>query len=157
MKSTLIRTAVVTSLVTALAVTALAFYVGPKLMNPASPTGELQPAMYNGADDYPQSQAATDQSQQQAQPQLIRRPSPYRTAAPVRRTASAAPVYSQQDTYGEPVHRGRSTGKSVAIVAGSAGTGAAIGAIAGGGKGAAIGAIAGGVGGFVYDRITANK
>ena len=42
------------------------------------------------------------------------------------------------------VRRGRSTGKSIAIVAGSAGVGAAIGALAGGGKGAAIGAVAGG-------------
>ena len=53
--------------------------------------------------------------------------------------------------------RGRSTGKSVAIVAGSAGVGAAIGALAGGGKGAAIGALAGGGGGFVYDRLTHNR
>ena len=52
---------------------------------------------------------------------------------------------------------GRSTGRSIAIVAGSAGAGAAIGAIAGGGKGAAIGAIAGGSGGFAYDRLTHNR
>jgi hypothetical protein len=52
---------------------------------------------------------------------------------------------------------GRSTGKSVAIVAGSAGAGAAIGALAGGGKGAAIGALAGGAGGFLYDRLTHNR
>jgi hypothetical protein len=45
----------------------------------------------------------------------------------------------------------------VAIVAGSSGVGAAIGALAGGGKGAAIGALAGGAAGFVYDRMTANK
>lgn len=55
------------------------------------------------------------------------------------------------------VRRGRSTGKSVAIVAGSAGVGAAIGALAGGGKGAAIGALAGGGGGFAYDRLTHNR
>ena len=54
------------------------------------------------------------------------------------------------------IRRGRSTGKSVAIVAGSAGFGAAIGAPAGGGKGAAVGALAGGGGGFVYDRLTHN-
>ena len=53
--------------------------------------------------------------------------------------------------------KGRSTGKSVAIVAGSAGAGAAIGALAGGGKGAAIGALAGGAGGFLYDRLTHNR
>jgi hypothetical protein len=51
----------------------------------------------------------------------------------------------------------RSTGKSVAIVAGSAGAGAAIGALAGGGKGAAIGALTGGAAGFVYDRLTHNR
>jgi hypothetical protein len=45
----------------------------------------------------------------------------------------------------------------VAIVAGSAGAGAAIGALAGGGKGAAIGAISGGLGGFIFDRMTAHK
>jgi hypothetical protein len=43
------------------------------------------------------------------------------------------------------VRRGRSTGKSVAIVAGSAGVGAA------------IGALAGGDGGFAYDRLTHNR
>jgi hypothetical protein len=42
-------------------------------------------------------------------------------------------------------------------VAGSAGAGAAIGALAGGGKGAAIGALAGGGAGLVYDRLTHKK
>lgn len=56
-----------------------------------------------------------------------------------------------------PQRQRRSTAKSAAIVGGSAGVGAAIGALAGGGKGAAIGAISGGTAGFVYDRHTANK
>jgi hypothetical protein len=86
----------------------------------------------------------------------------------VRATAVVEPQYQpdvyQGDTYrGESyrygrrhVRHGRSTAKSVAIVAGSAGVGAAIGGIAGGGKGAGIGALAGGAGGFVYDRVTHN-
>ncbi|HYL75862.1 MAG TPA: hypothetical protein VEU96_16750 [Bryobacteraceae bacterium] len=51
----------------------------------------------------------------------------------------------------------RSKAKSVAIVGGSAATGAAIGALAGGGKGAGIGALAGGAAGFIYDRKTHKK
>ena len=54
-------------------------------------------------------------------------------------------------------HHRRSTKTSAAIVAGSAGVGAAIGALAGGGKGAAIGALAGGGSGFVYDRLTHDR
>ena len=52
------------------------------------------------------------------------------------------------------VKKKRSTAKSAAIVAGSAGVGAAIGGIAGGGKGAGIGALSGGAAGFIYDRLT---
>ena len=50
----------------------------------------------------------------------------------------------------------RSVGKSVAIVGGSTGAGAAIGALTGGGKGAALGAIIGGTAGFIYDQQTRN-
>ena len=69
----------------------------------------------------------------------------------------AAPV--QQTTVAETrvVKEERPLSHSVAIVAGSAGAGAAIGGIAGGGKGAAIGALSGGAAGFIYDRLTHNN
>src|SRR5262245_34992987 len=51
----------------------------------------------------------------------------------------------------------RSLEKEVLIVGGSAGAGAAIGAVAGGGKGAGIGALSGGVAGLVYDLATRKK
>ena len=50
--------------------------------------------------------------------------------------------------------RDRPFSHSAAIVGGSAGAGAIIGAVAGGGKGAGIGALAGGGAGLVYDRLT---
>jgi YD repeat-containing protein len=88
-------------------------------------------------------------------------------AAPryVRTVRSEPAVYQAEDRqfaeprygYTRPTHHRRSVGKSVAIVGGSAGVGAAIGAIAGGGKGAGIGALAGGAGGFIYDRLTHNQ
>ncbi len=62
---------------------------------------------------------------------------------------AAAPVY--------PSPRKRSLEREALIVGGSAGAGAAIGAVAGGGKGAGIGAISGGIAGLVYDLATRNK
>ena len=69
------------------------------------------------------------------------------TAAPAYQPV--APVYQSQ--------KKRSFGKEALIVGGSAGAGAAIGALAGGGKGAGIGALSGGIAGLVYDLATRNK
>jgi hypothetical protein len=61
-------------------------------------------------------------------------------------------------TVPDPQHPNqRSWEKQALIIGGTAGAGAAIGAIAGGGKGAGIGAAAGGVGGLIYDLVTRNK
>jgi uncharacterized protein YcfJ len=164
MKGKLMRTVIMTSLLTALMGTAMAVYA-PRLMYHFTENGSaVQPALYTGGDtstgSAPAQPVATATSPATAAT-TIRKPSAQRVsyATPQRETSTAPAndTYTARDTYGEPVRRGRSTEKSVLIVAGSAGTGAAIGALAGGGKGAAIGAIAGGVGGLVYDRITAHK
>ncbi len=76
-------------------------------------------------------------------------PAVHRTAARVQPSTTVA------DT--RVVKKERPFSHSAAIVAGSAGAGAAIGGIAGGGKGAAIGALSGGAAGFIYDRLTHNK
>src|SRR5215471_14786603 len=134
MRRTLIRTAVIASLLTALVVSAVAYYAMPHSSAQADNQGvTLQPQA-----------AATSNSPQSTttRPALVRRSSysGYSAAPSSTRVAGS--------TYGEPVvHRQRSTAKSAVIVAGSAGAGAAIGALAGGGKGAAIGAISGGVAG----------
>src|SRR5690348_2141756 len=134
MRKTLIRTAVIASLLTALTVSAVAYFAMPRpnVAQDGTQGVTLQPpaAAANGP-------AVQSANSSQSHPALVRRAS----YAP-RPSTTVARDYS-----GEPVSHQRSTGKSVAIVAGSAGAGAAIGALAGGGKGAAIGAVSGGVAG----------
>jgi uncharacterized protein YcfJ len=78
-------------------------------------------------------------------------------SAPVARTRYVAPeTVTTTRTVSETQNK-RSLKKSALIVGGSAGAGAAIGAVAGGGKGAAIGAMSGGVAGLIYDLATRNK
>jgi hypothetical protein len=149
MSTSMIRTAIVTSLITAVAASALSIYALPRLTSPAASNEgvTMTPAMYTGPVRDSEVQAPVLKQRPRVYRQSSQQPRVYRTSAP-----AESPTYS-----GEPVRQHRSTKKSVLIVAGAAGTGAAVGALAGGGKGAAIGALAGGAGGLIYDRMTANK
>lgn len=189
MKNSVLKTALITSLFTAIGVSALAYFVMPRFF-PAQQQPQLQPGMgYTVTTDPNMAQPGVMQPVVYAAPvqQPYYAPRPvYRRTAPARvydastsapQSGSSIPDYSSEpvstreriseanpnaapygrDANGEPiVKRDRSVAKSAMIVGATAGTGAAIGALAGGGKGAGIGALAGGVGGFIYDRMTAH-
>jgi len=178
MKNSVLKTALIASLFTAIGVSALSYFVMPRLF-PAQQQLQLQPGMgYTVTTDPNMVQPGVMQPVVYAAPaqQPYYAPRPvYRRAAPARvyNSSASVPDYSSEreriseanpnaapygrDANGEPiVKRDRSFGKSAMIVGATAGTGAAIGALAGGGKGAGIGALAGGVGGFIYDRMTAH-
>ena len=142
MKSRVIRAAVISAAITTVLVTAITLFAVPKV--PAPPLGD--PVL--------RASARIPEPLPEAQ-----KPSPGRVVLPsdVRDNSVEIGTDMQPAIYGGPVRQRRSTARSAAIIAGSAGTGAAIGAIAKGGKGAAIGAIAGGVAGYIYDRLTVEQ
>ena len=174
MKNSVLKTALITSLFTAIGVSALSYFVMPRFF-PAQQQPQLQPGMgYTVTTDPSMVQPGAMQPVVYAAPaqQPYYAPRPVYRSAPARVYNSSASVPDSRqriseanpnaapygrDANGEPiVKRDRSFGKSAMIVGATAGTGAAIGALAGGGKGAGIGALAGGVGGFIYDRMTAH-
>lgn len=106
----------------------------------AMPANEPYPA-------YPEPAAANT-------PEPATQTTPYATGETAR---ERRPVEHPAVHHYRRVRHERPTSHSVAIVGASAGTGAAIGALAGGGRGAGIGALAGGAAGFIYDRLTHNK
>jgi len=73
------------------------------------------------------------------------------------RTVAVARAEAPREPVAPVEKKNRSWQKEALIVGGSAGAGAAIGAVAGGKKGAAVGAVSGGVAGLIYDVATRNK
>jgi hypothetical protein len=107
--------------------------------------GTVASGLYSGT-----SEAVADESAVVSAPRVTAAPAVARTRyVATRSSTEPAPVALESNQ--------RSWQKEALIIGGSAGAGAAIGAVAGGKKGAAIGAVSGGVAGLVYDLATRNK
>jgi hypothetical protein len=107
--------------------------------------GTVASGLYSGT-----SQAVADESAVvSSSTRVAATPAVARTRYVATRTADPVPVAKTSPK--------RSWQKEALIIGGSAGAGAAIGAVSGGKKGAAIGAISGGVAGLIYDLATRNK
>jgi len=140
MKNTVVRTAVIAAAITTVLVTAITLFALPKVPAPTP----VDPVLRTSKTPEP----VYDPDPNKPSAGRVVLPSDVRDNSVEAGMEMPAPV---------SVGRRRSAGKSVAIIAGSAGTGAAIGAIAKGGKGAEIGAIVGGAAGLLYDRLTAEQ
>ena len=118
-----------------------------QLLIPHQPIGDHQVYMRDGIEITPLELSDPKISKQQfvaSQPRVVER-------------RAVTPAAATNTTTTTTTKKKRSLEKEVLIVGGSAGAGAAIGAVAGGGKGAGIGALSGGVAGLVYDLATRNK
>jgi hypothetical protein len=140
MKSRVVRTAVISAAITTVLVTAITLFALPKVPSPTP----VDPVLRTSSTPAPVYDPDPN------------KPTAGRVVLPSDVRDNSVEADIDPAIYGGTTRQRRSTARSAAIIAGSAGTGAAIGAIAKGGKGAAIGAISGAIAGYIYDRMTAD-
>lgn len=123
----------------------------------AAPNSATMPGYYNAGATVSAAEPVRAQFADYREPVRWSAPPAVQAVSPAPRPRMTRAYAPRQIVTEARVRRTRPFSHSAAIVGGSAGAGAAIGALAGGGKGAAIGALAGGAGGFIYDRLTRNR